>query len=447
MGGLGKTLLFAVLLGSAILNWGCAAHHKGNLREKRANATAKVVIKKAEGLPLIPPEALVKPSGNLTGEAPISPVGNASALNGTNASQCPICVLKAFDDYPELRDLEYEINSQWALLDRLQDSFHRFMVEMDRPEVERFVEEYLDSEINRPRFMRHLKRASALVGMAKGVLREEGMPTALAYLPIIESGYQASIRSRSHAVGYWQFVASTARKYGLRIGRWVDERRDIERSTRAAARYLRELYGLFGSWDLALAAYNGGEGRIFRAIARGDADDFWSLRESGELRRESSDYVPRFLAVLKILAHADDYGVQPLRDDDPTFYKMVVPGGIALSTIAQWAGIREETLRRLNPAVLRWRVPPFSQGYLLRFPSAEAVAMVEANLKRRSKMRRIVKRAPLRHRIRKGETLSDLALRYGVSVSAIMSYNGITNPRRIRPGRVIYIPPRRDSSS
>ncbi len=436
----------------AALFWGCAAHEKGSV--KKALPKKRVVVKKAEEMPMIPPEAVAGLPLNATASKagsfrPYYQEANATpSVTGKQVGEnATVCALRTLDDlrrFSEERSLEDELNAQMAYMERMPGEFHRFLLQMERPEVDGFVEDYLGNDSKRPRLMRHLKRASALVEVAKRVLRDEGMPTALAYLPIIESGYQSSIRSRSHAVGYWQFVASTARKYGLRIDRWVDERRDIERSTRAAARYFRDLYGMFGSWELALAAYNGGEGRVFRSLERGGVGDFWSLRESGALRRESSDYVPRFLAVLKILVYASDYGVPPVEGGDPLmFYKAGVPGGVALSTVAQWSGISERVLKRLNPAVLRWRVPPFVQGYVLRFPSRRAVALLERNLNRYS-MRRSARhrRRMIRHRVKRGETLSDIAARYRVSVSAIMSYNGITDPRRIRPGRVIYIPPR-----
>ncbi len=438
--------VMAVLL---LLLSGCAAHEKA--AEKKA-IRPKVVVKKTEDMPVILPEAVARP-GNAT-EAPGPPsyeIANAtlSIANATNAT--------AEESLDELAwrssemALERELNAQMSHLERLQGSFGLFLLNMERPQVDQFVEGYLGNHADNSRLMRHLKRASTLVGVAKEVMREEGMPTALAYLPIIESGYQSSIRSPSHAVGYWQFVATTARKYGLRIDRWVDERRDIERSTRAAARYLRDLYGMFGSWELALAAYNGGEGRVFRSLRRGDATDFWSLVESGELRQESSEYVPRFLAVLKILTNAGRYGVPLVESGSPVFYRVGLPGGVPLGTVARWSGVRVVELRRLNPEVLRNQVPPFLSGYVLRFPTARAVARVERALSRVASAKRhsYVRRRPIRHRVKKGETLSDLAKRYGVSVSAIMSRNRITNPKKIRPGRLLYIPTkgRRGSSS
>ncbi len=433
----------------SILLAGCAAHEKG---AKKRPGKPELVVKKAEEMPVILPEAVAK-AGNATergepelpserGRVANATVSVPASLNATHEES-----LEDLAHRSREMALEREINAQMAHPERLQGSFGLFMLNMERPEVDGFVEGYLGNRADSSRLMRHLKRASGLVGVAKRVMREEGMPTALAYLPIIESGYQSSIRSRSHAVGYWQFVETTARRYGLRMDRWVDERRDIERSTRAAARYLRELYGMFGSWELALAAYNGGEGRVLRALGRGGAMDFWSLVESGELRRESSEYVPRFLAVLKILTNAGRYRVPQVESGAPVFYKAGLPGGVSLSTVARWSGVKVGELKELNPEVLRNRVPPFLSGYVIRFPTTRSVARVERVLAHsiRAKRRSYARRRPIRHRVKKGETLGALARRYGVSVSAIMSRNRIRDPRKIRPGRLLYIPAKRGS--
>ena len=447
-----RTFLFTVFVVAGLVMAGCAVHRK-DMVKKTKPVKERVVVKKVQDISAVSPRVLSKFPLNATvpeGIGEIGPVVNAHEIvkgsGKANTTICIMCSLRDLKDLSEEKALEKELNAEMSGLYRLQGSFDRFLLQMERPEVDRFVEGYLGSQKGHPRLMGHLRRAEALVGIAKRVLKEEGMPTALAYLPIIESGYQSSVRSRSHAVGYWQFVVSTARKYGLRVGKWVDERRDIERSTRAAARYLRSLYGMFGSWELALAAYNGGEGRIFRSLQRGGAKDFWSLRESGALRAESSEYVPRFLSVLKILTHASWYCVSPVEDEDPVtfYYKTGIPGGVPLRVVAMWSGVSEVELEKLNPSLVRRRVPPIGQGYVLRFPTRRSVMRIERYLKSRSTRRRGYpkKRKVIGHRVKRGETLSDIALRYGVSVSAIMGYNGIRDPHRIRPGTLLYIPPK-----
>jgi membrane-bound lytic murein transglycosylase D len=224
----------------------------------------------------------------------------------------------------------------------------------------------------------YLKRSGRYEGMIRSKLRKAGMPEDLVYLSMIESGFNPNARSRVNAVGLWQFMAPTARGYGLRVDEYVDERRDPEKSTDAALRYLRDLHDQLGSWYLAAAAYNGGDGRISRALAaetgrrKGESDeDFWRIRH--RLPRETREYVPLMVAAALVGKEPGKYGLgdverwMPLRADT-----VQVPGGTELETVAQAAGVTEREVTRLNPHLVRKMTPPGKKAFAVRIPEGHS---------------------------------------------------------------------------
>jgi membrane-bound lytic murein transglycosylase D len=278
-----------------------------------------------------------------------------------------------------------------------------------------------------------LTRTGRYRGMIEEILAEEGLPKELFYLSMIESGLNPSAYSRAHAAGMWQFISSRARMYGLRIDWWVDERRDPEKSTRAACAYLSDLYDMFGTWELALAAYNSGEGRVSRARSgRPSCPDFWCL----DLPRETEDFVPKFMAALTIGSDPRAHGFDPGPTDAPLAYETVeVAGAMKLENIAKAAGVDCEDMKRLNPALRRWCTPPDATT-AVRVPSGTAdqalVALSTIPVEERV--------AWQRHQVSRGETLYAIAHAYDTTVNAILSMNDIRNPNRIRPGDDLVIP-------
>jgi len=211
-----------------------------------------------------------------------------------------------------------------------------------------------------------LSRSGRYVPRMSSILEKEGLPQELAYLPLIESGFRTQAVSRAGAVGPWQFIRRTGQRYGLRIDQYVDERRDPVKSTHAAARYLKDLYEMFGNWHLSLAAYNTGEAKIGRILGKGDADDFWQMSDRGYLYQETENYVPQFLAALHIAEEPQAYGFEP-PDESTEHYDLVnIKKAISLSTVAQLSGTSTDTIKELNPALHRGVVPP--QGYAVRLP-------------------------------------------------------------------------------
>ncbi len=317
----------------------------------------------------------------------------------------------------------------------LEAEFALFNLEaaLDREEVLRWIEFYRGP--GRAKLERFYRRGLRYLPYIFDIVEEEGLPRDLAYLPMIESGYNPLARSRAGAVGIWQFMRGTARKYGLRVDWWMDERRDPLKSTRAAMHYLRDLYEEFGAWDLALAAYNVGEGRI-RRLVQGSQRSYWEVRR--RLPRETRLYVPSFFAVVLLLKDPqafgitlDTSGVEPWEFD--TVY---VPAPVELNLVARWAGTSIRTLEDLNPAFRRWATPPDLKGFYLRIPPGTRDRVL-AGMKATPRRQWVTK---LVHRVRKGESLWTIARRYGVSVSAIARANHLRRRSLIHPGQRLWIP-------
>jgi len=244
----------------------------------------------------------------------------------------------------------------------------------DHPRVNDFVSKF-QTDL-RGFYGRALERSGRYLPHIESILRKEGVPTELAYLPLIESGFRPHAVSPARAVGLWQFIPDTGRRYGLRIDSFVDERRDPVKSTKAAAQYLKDLYGMFNDWHLSLAAYNTGEARISRLLSTSDAGDFWELSDRGYLFRETRDYVPGFLAALQIASRPEAYGFSPPRKEPLSYDLVHIPDPMPLSAIARWSGTSLEEIKELNPALIRGVVPP--GGYTVRVPDGTRARVEQA---------------------------------------------------------------------
>jgi hypothetical protein len=215
-----------------------------------------------------------------------------------------------------------------------------------------------------------LSRGAKYLPSMRDILVREGLPVELAYLPLIESGYRTQAVSPAGAAGPWQFIPETGRRYGLRIDSLVDERRDPIKSTVAASQYLKDLHEMFGDWELSLAAYNSGEYRVARILAKKDVDDYWDMRDRGYLPSETSAYVPKFLAAVQIARAPEDYGFDSPVHHTPEHYEEVdVDRQVSLRAAADMCGVSATELAELNPA-LRSGVTP--SGYSLRVPAGKA---------------------------------------------------------------------------
>ncbi|MFQ5458265.1 MAG: LysM peptidoglycan-binding domain-containing protein, partial [Myxococcota bacterium] len=307
-------------------------------------------------------------------------------------------------------------------------------------EVKGQVQEYVDYFTGRGRkhVQRWLNRSNRYMPMMKRTFAEHGLPPDLVYVSMIESGFNPFAVSRARAVGMWQFISSTGRRYDLKINRYVDERRDPVKATRAAAQYLRDLYEMFDSWDLALASYNAGEGKIGKGVRRYSTDNFWEIRKTRYLRTETKDYVPKYLAALMIAKNPRKYGFSLADYEGPVRYQLAqVKGGVSLKSAARACGISTKALRNLNPELRRSVTPP-GKAYTLKVPTG-LKKEVHTQLAALKADRRAVASSG-RHRVRRGETLSTIARRYGVSTRSLARANHMSTRDVLRAGKRLRIP-------
>lgn len=295
--------------------------------------------------------------------------------------------------------------------------------------------EYFQSE-GRANFAIYLSRAGRYEPMMRAMFRDAGLPEDLVYVSLIESGFSPRAYSRARAVGLWQFIAGTGRLYNLRISYWVDDRRDPILATQAAVAHLKDLYDEFGSWYLAAAAYNGGPNRVRRGIAGTGSDDFWTLSERRYLRRETRNYVPKLIAAALIAKQPEHFGFVDIERAEPLVYDIVqVPDATSLDVIASAAGVTQDEIAELNPQILRGVTPP-GERYSLRVPAGTAHRFA-TNYASVPPSERVTW---VQHVVRRGDTLSEIARAYGVSISAISAANRGVHPRRLRIGQRLMIP-------
>tara|TARA_R110002124_G_scaffold277621_4_gene449182 strand:- start:21308 stop:23299 length:1992 start_codon:yes stop_codon:yes gene_type:complete len=290
--------------------------------------------------------------------------------------------------------------------------------------------------LKRPEVMElWLQRSETYMPMIQRIFKEEKLPSELAYLAFIESGLNPKARSWAAAVGMWQFIGATGRVYGLEVNWWVDERRDPEKSTRAAARHLKDLYDIWGDWHLAMANYNISPRGLNRAIRRaGGKKDYWEAYPY--LPRETRGYVPGFIATAMIGLNPEEFGFESNYEGDPYSYEVVeVEGLMPLDALAKASGISTEELKDYNPELLRWATPPGNE-YPLKIPVGNKEQFLIA-YKEIPKDNRAQDMAV--HTVRSGESIGLIAQKYGTTVRGIYASNdNLSNV--IYPGQKLVIP-------
>lgn len=280
-----------------------------------------------------------------------------------------------------------------------------------------------------------LERSRLYGGFIAEQIEARGLPRELAFLPALESGFQIRAVSPKGASGLWQLMRNTASPYGLRMDQWVDERRDFWRSTEAALAKLEENRRRFGDWALALAAYNCGSGKLARIMRQNPDRDYWSMRRKGVLPRETAAFVPQFMALARILSHPARYGLEVGWQPAPRWARVPVEGSVDIRILARVSGVPAEALGQANPELNFPMTPPRSYGYLLKVP-AEHRKAVESALAAAT--------VPLLdfaiHVVRSGDTLSEIAEAFGVSVGMILEFNPSVKPLALRIGSKIFVP-------
>ena len=285
-------------------------------------------------------------------------------------------------------------------------------------------------------FSRWLARSTKYLPLIYQELDKAGLPKDLAYLAMIESGFNQRAYSRAKAVGLWQFMKGTGRDYNLRIDRYVDERRDAVKSTRAAVAYLSDLYKQFGDWHLAVAAYNGGPGKIRKGMRRYKAKDFWTLAEKKYLRLETKRYVPKLIAAIIIARNPSKYGFENINYAAPLEFDTIEVGpGISLDALALISGGSKKQLMLLNQELKTSRTPLNKRKYMANIPKGSA-AMAKAGLTR---LHSIVRTGYKTHIIRKNETLTAICKKYKVNKTTILKVNNLRSGKLV-PGQRLRIP-------
>ncbi|MFZ6028274.1 MAG: LysM peptidoglycan-binding domain-containing protein [Chloroflexota bacterium] len=300
------------------------------------------------------------------------------------------------------------------------------------------VEFYLNFFQNKQRdiFTRWLERSTRYLPLIQQELRAAGLPEDLAYLPMIESGYSLTARSTANAVGPWQFMHGTALDYGLEINRYVDERRDPEKSTKAAVTYLSDLYAMFGDWQLAVAAYNAGEGTISRVIRNSSSSDFWELAQEQYLPSETKRYVPKLIAAIIIAKNPEKYGFTGINYEPPLAYETVeVPARTSLRAVEVACKASLDELRGLNRDLPQFVTPPNQDSYALKVPVGQK-ELVAKNLPR---VRENVTIDYKTHVVAAGETLTKICQRYNVNKTTLLKANNLRKSR-LTKGQRLRIP-------
>jgi membrane-bound lytic murein transglycosylase D len=305
------------------------------------------------------------------------------------------------------------------------------------------VEQYLQyfQTTIRDRFNIWLARSEKYIPIMKSLLKENGLPEDLVYMALIESGFDPYAYSRSKASGLWQFIRWTGKKYGLRVNWWVDERRDPEKSTLAAAKYLKDLYERFECWYLAAAGYNAGEYKIIKAMKRYRTEDFWKLTKYRYLRRETKDYVPQMIAAALIAKDPERYGFSDVEYQEPLQYEKVkVPGLTALSLVAKACETSLEEIKDFNPELRREVTPPNETDYEIKIPIGKK-DLFQKNFEALQPLEAFQFKT---HHVRDGDTLSKIARYYRVDLQPLLEINHLKKKGRIKKGMILLIPISKD---
>jgi membrane-bound lytic murein transglycosylase D len=283
-----------------------------------------------------------------------------------------------------------------------------------------------------------ISRGTKYLPMIQNVFRAEGLPLDLAYIPIIESGFKPNAVSKANAKGPWQFMKATALENGLHHDWYIDERSDPEKATLAAAKYLKTLNSMFdGDWNLVLAAYNGGPGRVQRAIKRSGKQDFWDLAESARyLPKETREYVPLILAAIIVAKNPAQYGFDIVANEPIAYDKVNVPRAVDLRRVAEWAGTSIDEIQALNPQLRRWTTPVKYPSFELKLPAGTGEKF-EARLADATPADMTALKW---YTVRSGETLSTIARKLRVSRVDLAEANSLSIKSRVQSGQELIIP-------
>ena len=303
----------------------------------------------------------------------------------------------------------------------------------------RKVEMWINYFLTRGRgfFKRYSLRAGQYGPLLVEILKDFDLPKDLIFLAMAESGFRNNAKSRAQAVGIWQFMPKTAQRFGLKIDWFVDERRDPIKATIAACRYLRYLYNRFGSWELAAAAYNAGEGKVSRAIKRYKTRNFWRLTRGRYLKRETKNYVPKIMALAIIGKNLDNFGLKKVEFLKPLdFEEITLPSNTDLYLLSEELGVSFSHLKDLNPELLRWQTPLENPGYRLRIPVGKKSTWLSC-----CKNKSFAAKQYQVHKVgKKRTTLRRVSKLYKLDSSVLKEFNDFSISKALKPGTKVILP-------
>ncbi len=306
-----------------------------------------------------------------------------------------------------------------------------------RKDVRKYIFLYLTQ--GRKYLKKSIERSKIYLDIIEEIFEKyNDIPRDISLLPLLESAFNPYAVSRSKAVGLWQFIKNTSRSLGLKTDRWIDERRDIEKSTIAAIKHLKSLYRIFNSWELALAAYNGGASRVKKAMIKTGTDNLRVLQKSGALNKETREYVPRFIALLIIYKNQELFDIKDKVDDPPVLKteNIVINYPVDIRNISKISGVPIKILRRYNPGLKKNITPPYYRNFAFRIPT-DAKDILISN---KAKLYKFSFKKLKKHIVKEGECISKIAKLYNTKMRRIIVINDIKNPHLIRPGLKLYIP-------
>ncbi len=377
------------------------------------------------------------------------PAGDVSTEYPQSTEQLEASLL---DAQPELALSEPHETSYPEYFQNSEDTLGKISIDESDAQIMRYVKGF-SRQVSQ--YRKGLERGSQYLPMMARVFKAHKLPTELIFIPMIESNFRVDAVSHAGAVGLWQFVRSTAKNYKLTVDKWVDERRDPEKSTEAAARYLNDLYQMLGDWDLALAGYYMGEYRVHKAIGRHRTRDISTLAQTRTFGQGAKNYVSRFKAAILLAKHAGEYGII-LDHTSPLNYDIVqVKKGVRLKELAKEFGTSYKELRKLNPELKQSKTPPGRGTYTLKVPQGiGSIVIANNSVEQQGESHQTTSPQPkspsslgdmLVYRVKRGDSLSKIAKRFGVSVNTLKKVNTIRSAKSLQIGQKLAIPTSRNS--
>ncbi len=288
----------------------------------------------------------------------------------------------------------------------------------------------------REHFQRYAERAGRYAPVLSKILNDQGLPRDLIFLSMAESGFQNAARSWAKAVGPWQFMPYTGKKFGLEVDFYMDERRDPLKATVAASKYLTYLFDRFGSWELAMAGYNAGEGKISRAIRRYRTKNFWKIRRGRYLKSETKNYVPKIMALAIISKNLSAFGFKDIEFQRPLdFQEIQVPANTDLYKVSLVLESDFETIKKYNPEILRWQTPPKGEAYTLRVPVGKKDLWLN-----REVATNVIATDYKTYQLRGYASLYNVGRKFKVPLKVLTELNGIPGKKRLYPKTAVLLP-------